>query len=206
MVSARKKASPERALIPLREAVLELRERGADRGARVLVRLRRGRRVDADVLEPALKGASGVAELAADVARLGRDPADHHQEQADAHRDQAEHDENRARGRGIRWLFIHATSGEATAATTAAVITGATIVCVSEASHTRPTRSSATPTRSQDVRPTSRSQRGRGEDAGELTGVDLDVVALGRGRGPRPDLLGAGLAVKPSPDPHPARA
>ena len=63
-------------------------------------------------------------------------------------------------GRGIRWRFIQATSGEATAATTAAVITGATMVCVSEASQTRPTRSSATPTRSQEVRPTSLSQPG----------------------------------------------
>ena len=83
-------------------------------------------------------------------------------------------------GRGIRRLFIHATSGEATAATTAAVTTGATIVCVSDASHTRPTRSSATPTRSHDVRPMSLSQRRRGEDACQLAGVDLDVVAFGR--------------------------
>ena len=52
------------------------------------------------------------------------------------------------------------TSGEATAATTAAVITGVTIVEVSEASQTTPTSRTVTPTRNHDVKPRSLSQRG----------------------------------------------
>ena len=187
---------------PIRDAVLELRERCADRGARVLVGLRRGAGVDADVLEPALKRASGIAELAADVARLGRYAPDHDQEQADAHRDQAEHDENRAE-RARDPVTVHPpTSGEATAATTAAVITGATIVCVSDASHTRPIRSSATPTRSHDVRPMSLSQVGAAKtpvsSPASISTKSPSAGPSGRGR------ISLGVASpQASPDSHP---
>ncbi len=64
------------------------------------------------------------------------------------------------RPRGMRWLPSQRTSGAATEATTSAVITGMTIVWVRERIHTAPTKSRTTPTRSQEVRPRSRSHRG----------------------------------------------
>ena len=62
--------------------------------------------------------------------------------------------------RGIPCLRIQATSGDATAATIPAASTGSTITWVRASSHTAPTRSSATPTSSHAVRPTSRSHCG----------------------------------------------
>ena len=52
------------------------------------------------------------------------------------------------------------TSGESTAATIAAVTTGATIALVSESSAAIPTSSAATPTSSHDIIPRSRSHFG----------------------------------------------
>src|SRR5215207_3359003 len=65
-----------------------------------------------------------------------------------------------AAARGSRPRDSHRTTGDATAATTPAVITGITIVSVSDSSQTAPTSSSVTPTRSHDVMPRSRSQPG----------------------------------------------
>ena len=63
------------------------------------------------------------------------------------------------------------TSGEVTAAITAAVMTGITIVCVSDSSHTAPTSSSVTPTPSHAVRaevaqPATAARTGRSAHAG----------------------------------------
>src|SRR3954454_17678349 len=54
----------------------------------------------------------------------------------------------------------HETTGDATAAMTAAVMRGMTIVCVSDSSATRPTTNTPTPTNSQADMPRSRSHRG----------------------------------------------
>ena len=62
--------------------------------------------------------------------------------------------------RGTRWRLSQPTSGEPTAATIAATITGTTITAVREASQTRPTSSTATPTSNHDISPTLRSQSG----------------------------------------------
>jgi hypothetical protein len=62
--------------------------------------------------------------------------------------------------RGTRWSLSQRTSGEATAAVTAAAMSGATIVWVSVSSQMSATTNSVTPTASHDDRPRSRSQRG----------------------------------------------
>jgi hypothetical protein len=62
--------------------------------------------------------------------------------------------------RGMPRRFIRSTRGEVTEAMIPAVITGMTIVWVSESSQTRPTIAAATPTRSQEVKPASRSHLG----------------------------------------------
>ena len=67
---------------------------------------------------------------------------------------------NAPSARGRPRLFILRTSGEATAATTAAVMTGRTITCVNAISQMAPTRKTPTPTSSHAVKPTSRSQVG----------------------------------------------
>src|SRR4051812_41107983 len=61
--------------------------------------------------------------------------------------------------RGTPWRSSDLSTGDATAATTAAAITGVTIVCVSVSSQTRATTSTVTPTASHAVWPRSRSQR-----------------------------------------------
>src|SRR5436190_14900973 len=62
--------------------------------------------------------------------------------------------------RGTPRPLSQATRGEATEATTPAVITGVTMTSVSVRTHTIPTRSAVTPTNSHAVSPMSRSQEG----------------------------------------------
>ena len=202
-VSARKKASPDRALMPLARPSLSCENEALTEALAFLFASRPRRRIDADVLEPALRACSLASPSWSPMSLASDgDPADHHQEQAHAHADQAEHDEGGAAiGRGMRWRCIQATSGEATAATTAAVITGATIVCVSGASQTEPTRSSATPTRSQAVRPTSRAIPGRRKRrSARWRRSRRSRLRRARAAAGAP---WARVSPQPSPDPHP---
>ena len=96
MVSARKKASPDRALMPLAMPSFSCEKESLTDALAFSVRFRSGRRLDPHVFEPALNRAPGVVELVLDVARLGGYAPDHHQEQPDAHRHQAGHDQDRA--------------------------------------------------------------------------------------------------------------
>ena len=62
--------------------------------------------------------------------------------------------------RGTRWRSSHPTAGPATAPSTAATITGMTIVDVSPSSQTTPTMIRTKPTSSHDVKPRSLSHVG----------------------------------------------
>ena len=75
--------------------------------------------------------------------------------------------------RGTRCRSAQLMRGAATAATTAAVITGATIASVSDRIQTAPTTRRISPTSSQAVSPRSRSQPGVDEHPGQLVWVDL---------------------------------
>ena len=62
--------------------------------------------------------------------------------------------------RGTRCRLSQLTSGEATDATTKAMSTGCVMTAVAPRSQTMPKSNAATPTRSHDANPRSRSQRG----------------------------------------------
>jgi hypothetical protein len=62
--------------------------------------------------------------------------------------------------RGTRWRAIQEITGEQTAATIAATITGSAITLVSATSQTAPTNRTANPSRNHDIRPRLRSQSG----------------------------------------------
>ena len=62
--------------------------------------------------------------------------------------------------RGTRWRSSQSTAGPATAPSTAAVMTGMTIVDVWSSTHTSPSMTSTKPASSHDENPTSLSQTG----------------------------------------------
>ena len=82
------------------------------------------------------------------------------QEDEHADRDEPEQDEDRAPMRGTRWRSSQPTAGPATAPSTAARMTGMTIVDVSASSQMTPTMTSTKPTSSHDEKPRSLSHVG----------------------------------------------
>jgi hypothetical protein len=86
--------------------------------------------------------------------------------------------------RGTRCRFNRPTTGDATQATTAATTTGPAIVIVVPSSQTMPKTRAKTPTRSHEVRPTSRSHRA-GENAPDSS---RSSASPSSGRTPFPSL------------------
>ena len=187
----------------VRDAVLELRERRADRGGRVLVCLGGGRRVDADVFEPALEGASGVARAGC-RCRPPREvmPPITIRNRPTPTAIRPSMMKMAARGRGIRWPFIQRDERRGDRGHNRG------------RDHRRDDRlrergqpheadqeqgnADQEPRRQADV-PQPRRCR---EDTGELARVDLDVVAFDRAFGRGRVSLGV-ASPQASPDSHP---